>query len=150
MFKKRYIPQYLLAILLLILIFLEGWTYYLGKADVTFKRLLKNEPYQSIKSLSLRRYKEGAISPHLFTIKTDKEDSVIKSLKRDCNLKKIDISSIPTVAKRVDSEMVDVIKKSPFIYLSKTYDLNDPKVGRMCLVFRDKENIYLFINGNLK
>jgi len=42
-----------------------------------------------------------------------------------------------------------VIKKSPYMYLSQSYDLQNPKEGRMCLVFRDKEHLYLFINGNL-
>ena len=150
MIKAKYIPQYILAILLLILLLLEGWTYYLGTTDVTFKRLIGKEPYKEIENLSLRRYKENYISPHLFKIKTTKEKEVLSKIKQDCNLKKISIAELPKEAKETDKEMVDVIKKSPFIYLSQKYNLTNPKEGRMCLVFRDKTTIYLFINGNLK
>ena len=149
MFKLKFIPQYILALLLLILIFLEGWTYYLGTSKASFERLIGAKPYEEIQELSLRRYKENAISPHLFTIQTDDEKRLLADLKKDCNLKKINFESLPKEADETDSEMVEVIKKSPFIYLSQAYDLTHPKKGRMCLLFRDKEKLYLFINGNL-
>ena len=149
MFKLKNIPIYILALLLLILIFFQSWTFYLGTTDVTFERLLGHEPYKEIKDISLRRYKENAISPHLFTITTDDETKVLEKLRKACNAEKITFDQVPPIASEVDKEMVDVIEKSPYIYLSKSYDLQKPKEGRMCVIFRDKEHIYLFINGNL-
>ncbi len=149
MFKLKFVPLYILAILMSILVFFQAWTFYLGTADVTFERLTGSEPYSEIKEMSLRRYKEGVISPHLFTIKTDDDQKMIEDLSKDCNMEKISVEKLPKEAKETDEEMVEVIEKSPYIYLSKAYDLQDPKKGRMCLVFRDKEHLYLFVNGNL-
>ena len=149
MIKLRHLPHYFLAFLLLVLLVLEIWTWYLGTADVTFKRLVGSAPYPQIRDLSLRRYKESPISPHLFTITTKDEKSVLQRLGSDCNLGTIRFERLPDVVGEVDEEMVDVIQKSPYIYLSKTYDLQHPKEGRMCLVFRDQKHIYLFMNGNL-
>ena len=149
MHKFKYIPLYILALLLTILILLEGWTYYLGTTDVTFERLVGSKPYKEIKDMSLRRYKEGVIFPHLFTIRTDNEKKIIEKLSRDCKLDKVSIERLPKEANETDEEMVEVIKKSPYIYLSRVYDLNRPKEGRMCILFRDKNNLYLFVNGNL-
>ncbi len=149
MFKLKYLPQYILVLLLLILLFLEGWTYYLGTANVTFERLVGSKPYTEIKSLSLRRYKKNEISPHLFTIETDDEKALIDDFTKSCHLKKVTIANLPKEAQKTDKEMVDVIKKSPFIYLSDGYDLISPENGRMCILFRDKTKFYLFINGNL-
>ncbi len=149
MFKLRFVPLYILVALMLILVFFQSWTFYLGTTDVTFERLLGKAPYKEIQELSLRRYKKGAISPHLFTLKTTDESKVITELKEDCGIEKTTIQHLPKEAREADSEMVEVIEKSPYIYLSKSYDLQNPKAGRMCLVFRDKEHLYLFINGNL-
>ena len=149
MFKLKNIPLFILVVLMLILIFFQSWTFYLGTTDVTFERLLGNKPYKEIDDISLRRYKEGAISPHLFTITTDNESAVIEKFTRDCGIEKIPFEKLPKVANKVDNEMVVVIEKSPYLYLSKSYDFQTPKEGRMCLVFRDKEHLYLFINGNL-
>jgi hypothetical protein len=149
MFKFKHLPQYFLAFLLLVLLFLEGWTWYLGTANVTFERLIGNEPYHEISDLSLRRYKESAISPHLFTITTENEDKVIQKLSKDCGMKKVDFEKVPALVHEVDAEMLDVIKKSPYIYLSESYNLQNPKEGRMCLLFRDKLKLYLFVNGKL-
>jgi len=149
MFKLKYIPLTILAVLMLILIFFQAWTFYLGTTGVTFERLTGSEPYSEIKEMSLRRYKEGAISPHLFTIKTDNDKKVIEKLSKDCAMEKISVEKLPKEAEETDKEMVSVIRKSPYIYLSKSYDFQDPKEGRMCLVFRDKEHLYLFVNGNL-
>ena len=149
MFKLRFIPLIILVILMSILVFFQAWTFYLGTTDVTFERLTGSKPYSEIKDMSLRRYKEGIISPHLFTIETDDETKMIEKLSKDCTLEKITVDKLPKEAEETDKEMVEVIEKSPYIYLSKSYDLQDPKEGRMCLVFRDKERLYLFINGNL-
>jgi len=149
MFKLRFVPLAILVILMLILIFFQSWTFYLGTTDVTFERLLGSKPYKEIKDISLRRYKEGTISPHLFTITTDDESTVIEKFSKDCGIEKITFEKVPQVANKADKEMVDVIEKSPYIYLSPSYDLQNPKEGRMCLVFKDKEHLYLFINGNL-
>jgi len=149
MFKLKYVPQYILVTLLLILIFFQAWTFYLGTTGVTFERLTGSKPYSEIKEMSLRRYKEGAISPHLFTIETDDDKKIIEKLSKACKLEKIGVEKLPKEAKETDEEMVEVIEKSPYVYLSKAYDLQAPKAGRMCLVFRDKAYLYLFINGNL-
>jgi len=149
MFKLKNVPLFILVVLMLVLIFLQSWTFYLGTTDVTFERLLGTKPYKEINDISLRRYKEDVISPHLFTIKTDDETKVIEKFIRDCGIGKITFEKLPKVTNKVDKEMVEVIKKSPYIYLSRSYDLQNPKEGRMCLVFRDKEHLYLFINGNL-
>jgi len=149
MFKLRFVPLVILVILMLLLIFFQSWTFYLGTTDVTFERLLGTKPYKEIKDISLRRYKEGTISPHLFTITTSDESTVIEKFSKDCGIEKITFEKLPKVANKTDKEMVDVIEKSPYIYLSPSYDLQNPKGGRMCLVFRDEEHLYLFINGNL-
>ena len=149
MFKLRFVPLYILVTLMLILIFFQAWTFYLGTTNVTFERLTGSKPYNEIKEMSLRRYKEGVISQHLFTIETAYDQKVIEKLSKDCGLKKITVEKLPNEAEETDKEMVEVIEKSPYIYLSKSYDLQLPKEGRMCLVFRDKEHLYLFINGNL-
>ena len=149
MFKLKNIPFFILVILILILIFFQSWTFYLGTTNVTFERLLGSKPYKEIQDISLRRYKEGVISPHLFSMTTDNESAVIEKFKEVCSIEKIPFSKLPKVANEVDKEMVEVIEKSPYIYLSKSYDLQKPKEGRMCLVFRDKTKLYLFINGNL-
>ena len=149
MFKLKFVPLYILAILMLILVFFQAWTFYLGTTDVTFERLTGSKPYNEIKEMSLRRYKEGAISPHLFTITTDDDKKMIEKLSKDCDIEKITIDKLPKEARETDEEMVEVIEKSPYTYLSRAYDLQDPKEGRMCLVFRDKTHLYLFINGNL-
>jgi len=149
MFKLKYIGQYVLVLLLMILVALQIWTWYLGTSDVTFKRLVGSDTYSQIEELSLRRYAKNAISPHLFTLTTKDEKAVLEQLSKDCNLKHITLEELPKEAEKTDPEMVDVIKKSPYIYLSKQYDLAHPKEGRMCLVFSDRSHLYLFINGNL-
>ena len=149
MFKLRFVPLYILVVLMTILVLIQSWTFYLGTTDVTFERLTGSKPYSEIKDMSLRRYKEGVISPHLFTIETDDNQKVIGKLSKDCTMEKISVDKLPKEAEETDKEMVEVIEKSPYIYLSKSYDLQHPKEGRMCLVFRDKDRLYLFINGNL-
>ena len=149
MFRLKNIPLFILVVLMLTLVFFQSWTFYLGTTDVTFERLIGTKPYKEISDISLRRYKEEAISPHLFTITTDDEGKVIEQFTKDCNIEKIAFEKLPKVANKVDEEMVEVIKKSPYIYLSTSYDLEKPKDGRMCLIFRDNDRLYLFINGNL-
>jgi len=149
MFKLRNIPLFILVMLMFILMFFQAWTFYLGTTDVTFERLLGTKPYKEIKDMSLRRYKEGVISPHLFTITTNDDTKVIEKFTQDCGIEKTTFDKLPKVANKTDKEMVEVIQKSPYIYLSKSYDFQNPQKGRMCLVFRDKAHLYLFINGNL-
>jgi len=134
---------------MLVLIFFQAWTFYLGTTDVTFERLLGSKPYKEIEKISLRRYKKGIISPHLFTIKTKDEASVIHKLIRDCRIEKIAYENLPKEVQETDSEMLAVIHASPYVYLSKHYDVQVPKSGRMCVLFKDRENLYLFINGNV-
>ena len=149
MFKLKNVPLFILVVLMLVLMFFQAWTFYLGTTDVTFERLLGIKPYEEIEDISLRRYKKGVISPHLFTITTNDETKVRDKLTQDCGIEKITFQKLPKIVNKTDKEMVDVIEKSPYIYLSKTYDLQNPREGRMCLLFRDKAHLYLFINGNL-
>ncbi|GEM_PF-1983705 len=151
MLKIKYLPQYFLALLMVILIFLEGWTYYLGKPEPTFKRYVNDPVPSSITDLSLRRYK-APHSPHLFSIKVAPENTqaLIAKLTKKCNMQKITSAEIPAELTKVDDEMVAVIKKSPWIYLTKAYDTADPKHHRLCLLFRDKDTIYLFLYGDLE
>ncbi len=148
--RWRHWPQYLLALLLLLLIVLMGWTYYLGKPAVTFERLVGSAPYAQIEDLSLRRYKKGAISPHLFTIRTHDAQAVTDRIVQDCGMQKVAPEALPKVLDEVDKEMVAVIGHSPFVYQSTKYDLSHPDKGRLCVLFADKRDLYLFINGNLE
>ena len=144
MFKLKYIPQYLLAILLLTLIFLEGWTWYLGTPDVTFKRYMRAEVPSYVQDLSLRRYK-AEHSPHLFTMEVAPQDEqkMIGWLQHHCDLEKARADALPPSLTKVDDEMVEVVKTSPYIYLTK-----DP-THRFCLLFRDRDKLYLYLNGDL-
>ena len=109
MFKLRFVPLYILVVLMSILVFFQAWTFYLGTTDVTFERLTGSKPYSEIKEMSLRRYKEGVISPHLFTITTDDEQKMIEDLSKDCDMEKINVDKLPKEAKETDEEMVEVI-----------------------------------------
>ncbi len=145
MFKFKYLPQYFLALLLLILLLLEGWTWYLGTTDVTFKRYLGEEVPSFVREISLRRYK-AAHSPHLFTMTVDVNDEqkLIDWLTGRCHMQRVMPDALPASLKKVDDEMVEVIQKSPFIYMT-----TDPK-QRFCLLFRDKEKYYLYLEGDLE
>ncbi len=144
MFKLKYIPQYLLALLLLLLVFLEGWTWYLGTSDVTFSRYMGADAPSYVQDLSLRRYK-AEHSPHLFTLEVAPQDEqkLISWLQHRCDLEKARADALPPSLAKVDGEMVDVVKNSPYIYLTK-----GPS-HRFCLLFRDKEKLYLYLNGDL-
>ncbi len=145
MFKFKYLPQYFLALLLLILLFLEGWTWYLGTTGVTFKRYLGEEVPSYVQDISLRRYK-AAHSPHLFSMKINANDEqkLIDRLVGRCHMKQVTSDALPASLMKVDNEMVEVIKKSPFIYMT-----TDPK-QRFCLLFRDKTKFYLYLEGDLE
>ncbi len=151
MLKIKYLPQYFLALLMVLLILLEGWTYYLGRPAPTFKRYLGESVPAMVTDLSLRRYK-AAHSPHLFSIKVapENEQALIAKLTQKCKMQKITPAEIPAELTKVDDEMVAVIKKSPWIYLTKAYDVSDPFHHRLCLLFRDKDTIYLFLYGDLE
>ena len=150
MFKFRYLPQYILAFLLLLLIFFILWTWYLGTASVTFERLIGERPSAQIEDLSLRRYKKSPISPHLFTIGTHNPEAVIEKLQHACGMEEIPFERLSGELEKIDPEMVEVIEKSPWIYQSVHYNLKRPKEGRLCVLFRDKSHLYLFVNGNLE
>ena len=145
MFKFKYLPQYFLALLLLILLFLEGWTWYLGTTGVTFKRYLSAEVPPYVQEISLRRYK-AAHSPHLFTMEVDanNEEKLINWLVGRCHMQRVSPDVLPASLTKVDDEMVEVIRKSPVIYMT-----TDPK-QRFCLLFRDKEKYYLYLEGDLE
>ena len=144
MFKLKYIPQYLLALLLLLLIFLEGWTWYLGTPDVTFRRYAGADVPSYVQDLSLRRYK-AEHSPHLFTMEVPPQDEqkLIGWLQHRCGMVRASAGALPPLLTKVDGEMVEVVKKSPYIYLT------EDSGHRFCLLFRDKERLYLYLNGDL-
>jgi len=150
MSKLRRVPFYFLFFLLILILFFQIWTYYLGKPTPTFERYVIKPKPKIIKDLSIRRYK-APHSPHLFTIKVDKgdEDRLISLIIKSKNMKKIDATSLPDFLTKVDKEMVDVIKKSPNIYVSKKYDIKNYKNGRFILLFSDKNSTYLYLNGDL-
>jgi len=50
---------------------------------------------------------------------------------------------------QVDAEMVDVIQKSPYIYMHQILDTDKSEKGRFCILFRDHDTIYLYLNGDL-
>ena len=52
MFRVKNIPMFILAMLMLVLVFFQSWTFYLGTTDVTFERLLGKKPYKEIKDIS--------------------------------------------------------------------------------------------------
>ena len=106
MFKLKFVPLFILVTLMLILVLIQSWTFYLGTTDVTFERLAGSKPYSEIKDMSLRRYKEGVISPHLFTIETDNDNRVIEQLTKDCTMEKITVDKLPKEAEETDKEMV--------------------------------------------
>ncbi len=145
MFKLRYLPQYFLALLLLILLFFEVWTWYLGTTDVTFKRYLGADLPKYVKEISLRRYK-ALHSPHLFSFKLDNKDEerLIAWLVNHTGMKKVLAEDIPHSLSKVDDEMVEVIAKSPWIYMT-----TDPQ-KRFFILFRDKERLYLYLEGDLE
>ncbi|RUM67766.1 MAG: hypothetical protein DSZ06_00510 [Sulfurospirillum sp.] len=150
MFKSKNIPIYFLFFLLILIFALQIWTYYLGKPTPTFERYVIKPKPEIIKKLSIRRYK-APHSPHLFTIKVDKgdEEKLVNLISKSQNMKKIDVTSLPDFLSKVDKEMVDVVKKSPYIYVSKKYDTQNYKNGRFRLLFSDKNSTYLYLNGDL-
>ena len=150
MFKSKNIPIYFLFFLLILIFALQIWTYYLGKPTPTFERYVIDPKPKIIKNLSIRRYK-APHSPHLFTIKVDKgdEEKLVNLISKSQNMKKIDVTSLPDFLSKVDKEMVDVVKKSPYIYVSKKYDTQNYKNGRFRLLFSDKNSTYLYLNGDL-
>jgi hypothetical protein len=150
MFKFKYLPQYFLAFLLMVLIFLEGWTYYLGRPGVTFERYVIDPVPVVIKDLGLRRYK-AEHSPHLFSMKVDTKDekAFLEQLTTHCRMQKIDFKDLPKIVTQVDPEMVDVIQKSPYIYMHQAVDTGKAEKGRFCILFRDHDTIYLYLNGDL-
>ena len=150
MSKLRHVPFYFLFFLLSLILAFQIWTYYLGRPTPTFERYVIDPKPQIIKDLSIRRYK-APHSPHLFTIKVDKgdEEKLIELITKSSNMQKIEPSSLPEFLTKVDEEMVEIIKKSPYIYMSKKYDLDNYKKGRFRLLFSDKNSTFLYLNGDL-
>ena len=150
MFKSKNIPIYFLFFLLILIFALQIWTYYLGKPTPTFERYVIDPKPKIIKDLTIRRYK-APHSPHLFTIKVAKgdEEKLVRLISKSKNMKKIDASALPEFLSKVDKEMVDVIKKSPYIYISEKYDIENYKNGRFRLLFSDKNSTFLYLNGDL-
>jgi len=150
MSKLRRAPFYFLFFLLTLILALQIWTYYLGKPIPTFERYVIKPKPEIIKDLSVRRYK-APHSPHLFTIKVDRgnEEKLVKLITKSKNMKKVDAQALPEFLTKVDKEMVDIIKKSPYIYISKKYDIKNFKNGRLRVLFSDKNSTYLYLNGDL-
>jgi len=150
MSKLRHAPIYFLFFLMIALMSIQAWTYYLSKATPTFERYVIDPKPQMIQDLSIRRYK-APHSPHLFTIKVDKndEEKLVELITKSSNMTKIEPSSLPKFLTKVDEEMVEIIKKSPYIYMSRKYDIENYKNGRFNLLFSDKNSTFLYLNGDL-
>lgn len=148
--KLKRLPYYFLFVLLIILLALQLWTYWLGKPVPTFERYLIKPVPKSVTELKVRRYK-AVHSPHLFTITVDQahESELVAKLVSKCHMQKVSDKTLPPFLKKVDAEMVAVIEKSPFIYMTKTYNLDNVKKGRFCLLFKDKTNLFIYLNGDL-
>jgi hypothetical protein len=150
MSKLRRVPVYFLFFLLILLLAIQLWTFYLSRPTPTFERYVIKPKPEIIKELSIRRYK-APHSPHLFTVKVDNgdEEKLVKLITKSTNMKKVDAQALPEFLTKVDKEMVDVIKKSPYIYMSKKYDIENFKNGRLRVLFSDKNSTYLYLNGDL-
>ena len=148
--KRHYFAMGLIASLLVILVVLEGWTYYLGTPKVTFERLVGEKPWASLRDLHLRRYKQSALSPHLFRFRTEDLNETVRRLRQECGIVKIRPEALDRVVAKIDEETDAVMRASPWLYQSASYDFSDPSRGRLCILFRDTTWVYLFINGNLE
>ena len=82
-------------------------------------------------------------------VAANKQKALLKQLTHACKLQKISFEELPAFLRKVDAEMVGVIKQSPYIYMRKDYNLTDAKKARFCLLFRDKKSLFLYLNGDL-
>ena len=143
----KYIPQYILAILMLISIFLVAFTYYIQRPQPTFERLVSKPMPTEITKIKFERYGTKH-TPILFQIETNSKQTLLKKLKKVCSLSKISANMIPSFVSKTDTNLTKIIKNSPEIFMSKEYNLSNPKQKRFCLEFFQNRKIYLYVNGN--
>jgi len=135
------LPQKILALLIVILLFLVGFTYYIQRPMPTLKRLLSKNIVLDVKSIQLDRY-DTKHHPVLFKIvpKNGKFKKQLGELIEVCSAKTIEPKEIPEDIKRVDKNLVESIKKSKQI-LHSSKDSN-----KSCLLFTQNEVIFLYLN----
>ena len=135
------IPQKILAVLIVILLFLVGFTYYIQKPIPSFKRLVSKNITLDLKDIKLDRY-DTKHHPVLFKL-TPKEGTSKKlfaNLVNECKAKKIDANKIPEAINKIDKNLVKSIKNSKEIFLSK------PNNGKYFLLFTQNQDIFLYTN----
>ena len=135
------IPQKILAVLIVILLFLVGFTYYIQKPIPSFKRLVSKNITLDLKDIKLDRY-DTKHHPVLFKL-TPKEGTSKKlfaNLVNECKAEKIDANKIPEAINMIDKNLVKSIKNSKEIFLSK------PNNGKYFLLFTQNQDIFLYTN----
>lgn len=137
----KHLPQKILAFLIVILLFLVGFTYYIQKPIPTFKRLVSNKIVLDLKDIKLDRY-DTKHHPVLFkfTPKDGKSKKLFADLTNECKAEKIEPNRVPEAISKIDKNLVKTIKKSKQIFASK------PDSNKSCLLFTQNEALFLFIN----
>ena len=136
------LPQKILALLFIILIFLVGFTYYIQRPIPTFKRLVSDRMLLNIQDIKLERY-DTKNHPVLFKLepKDGKSKKLFADLTNECKAGKIEPSQVPDSINKVDKGLAKSAKESKQIFLSK------PDNGKFFLLFKQNEEIFLFTNG---
>ncbi len=137
----KHLPQKILAVLIVILLFLVGFTYYIQKPIPTFKRLIGKDIAVNIKDIKLDRY-DTKHHPVIFKIvpKEGKNKKLFTDIANACQAKKIEPTQVPNSLNKVDKKLLKTVKKSKQILLSKA-DSN-----KSCLIFTQDREIFLYIN----
>ena len=137
----KHLPQKILAFLIVILLFLVGFTYYIQKPIPTFKRLVSSKIVLDLKDIKLDRY-DTKHHPVLFkfTPKDGKSKKLFADLTNECKAEKIEPNRVPEAISKIDKNLVKTIKKSKQIFASKS-DSN-----KSCLLFKQDKAIFLFTN----
>ena len=135
------LPQKILAVLIIFLLFLVGFTYYIQKPIPSFKRLVSKNIVLDLQDIKLDRY-DTKHHPVLFklTPKEGKSKKLFSDLANECKAQKIDANKVPDDINKVDKKLVKIVKNSEQIFLSKQ---NSKK---FCLLFRQNGEIFLYTN----
>ncbi len=137
----KHLPQKILAVLIIILLFLVGFTYYIQKPIPTFKRLIGKDIAANIKDIKLDRY-DTKQHPVIFKIvpKNGKYEQLFTNITNACKAEKIEPAQVPNNLNKIDKKLVKTVKKSKQIFLSKANS------NKSCLIFTQDREIFLYIN----
>ncbi len=137
----KHLPQKILAFLIVILLFLVGFTYYIQKPIPTFKRLIGKKIVLDIKDMQLDRY-DTKHHPVIFKIlpKDGKYEQLFTGIVNACKAKKIEPAQVPNSLNKIDKKLVKTVKKSKQIFLSKG------NTSKFCLLFKQDGEIFLYTN----